>query len=69
MELTDKIKEAINQLSYEDLLRSYRFAPAGDTRFQGESGEYWIKRMNELRDAGADHAAASKAVGWEGENR
>jgi hypothetical protein len=33
--------------------------------FQGETGDYWSKRMSELREQGVDHVAASKAVGWE----
>ena len=65
MKLTPENKKFIDSLSYEGLLRRWRFAPAGDPWFQSETGEYWIKRMAELRDQGADHVATSKAIGWE----
>ena len=62
--LTPQNKAHIAGLSYEGLLRKWRFAPVGDPWFQGETGDYWSKRMAELRDAGADHVGASKALGW-----
>jgi hypothetical protein len=65
MTLTPEHKAHIDSLSYEALLRHNRFAPAGDPWFQGETGTYWLKRMAELRDAGADHVGASKRIGWE----
>jgi len=64
MNLTDENKSHIDSLSYEALLQHWRFAPAGDEWFQGETGTYWNSRMNELRNKGADHVAASKAIGW-----
>jgi hypothetical protein len=65
MNLTDENKTYIDNLSYEELLEKWRFAPAGYEWFQGETGNYWGKRMSELREKGADHVAASKAIGWE----
>ena len=65
MDLTAKNKAAIDAMSYERLLSIWRFAPAGDPWFQGETGEYWAKRMRELREQGADHVEASKQIGWE----
>ena len=65
MDLTDKRKAYIDSLSYEALLARWRFAPIGDLYFQGETGQYWGKRMAELRNAGADHVGASKAIGWD----
>jgi hypothetical protein len=65
MNLTDENKAYIDNLSYEALLEKWRFAPAGYVWFQGETGDYWSKRMSELREQGVDHVAASKAVGWE----
>jgi hypothetical protein len=65
MNLTDENKAYIDNLSYEELLEKWRFAPAGYEWFQGETGNYWGKRMSELREKGADHVAASKAIGWE----
>ena len=65
MNLTDENKAYIDNLSYEGLLEHWRFAPAGDEWFQGETGTYWSKRMSELVEQGADQVSASKAVGWE----
>ena len=65
MELNEKNKAYIDRLSYGQLLSRWRFAPIGDPWFQGETGKYWAKRMQELREQGADHVAASKAIGWE----
>ena len=65
MDLTTDNKRIIDGQNYEDLLRKWRFAPAGDPWFQGETGKYWGNRMNELRSEGADHVRASKSIGWE----
>ena len=65
MELTPENKAHIDNLSYEGLLRSWRFHTVGNEWFQGETGEYWGNRMNELRRNGADHVGASKSIGWE----
>jgi hypothetical protein len=64
MELTEKNKAHIDSLSYEDLLSHWRFATAGDPWFRGETGQYWSKRMAELKAQGADHVSASKRLGW-----
>ena len=67
MQLTEENKDHIDSLSYKQLLREWRFAPSGDPWFQGETGEYWGERLNELRDqpGGMErHVAASKAIGW-----
>ena len=62
MELTPANKSYIDSLPYFKLLERYRYAPAGDPMFQGETGDYWTKRMQEKIKAGADHVRASKAV-------
>lgn len=64
VDLTPERKAYIDSLSYEQLLRCWRFAPIGDPWFQGGTGKYWSRRMRELRDT-ADHVAASKRVGWD----
>ena len=67
MKLTEANKEHIESLTYSELLHRMRFAPAGDLWFEGETGEYWSKRMCELRaQPGGDarHVAASKRIGW-----
>lgn len=65
MELTKENKDHINSLSVYDLLYKNRFAPVGEKWFQGETGKYWLRRMNEVRaeDPGA-YVAASKHMGW-----
>lgn len=66
MDLTAERKAIIDKKSYEQLLSHWRFAAIGDPWFQGETGEYWGKRMSELRAKdNATHVAASKKIGWE----
>jgi len=64
MDLTEENKKHIDSLSYEQLLRKWRFAPSGDEWFQGDTGKYWGERMNELKAQGVDHVGASKRIGW-----
>lgn len=68
MDLTKENKEYIDSLSYEQLFSKWRFSPSGDKWFQGETGDYWAKRMNELKSqpAGQElHVRSSKNIGWE----
>ena len=59
-------KQWIDNASYEELLRKWRFAPVGDPWFQGELGEYYAKVLAAKRDADqGEHVRASKAIGWE----
>lgn len=46
-----QMREWIDNASYEELLRKWRFAPVGDPFFQGEMGQYYSKVMAEKRDA------------------
>ena len=63
MELTPELKAEIDSKSHYQLLSRIRYAPSGDEMFYGESGTYWIKRRNELRDANPGQAVAdSKAL-------
>jgi len=64
LKLTKENKKTIDDMSYESLLSKWRFSPLGDPWFQGETGQYWGKRMKELKDKGADHVGASKKIGW-----
>ena len=65
MDLTDELKAKIDAMSYEAMLSRWRFAPAGDAMFQGESGQYFSETMGRKRDADpAGHVSASKSLGW-----
>ena len=66
MTLTNEIRDRIDKMTYTEMLGLWRFAPAGDTMFQGESGDYFAQRMQDLRESeDVDHVGASKAIGWE----
>lgn len=60
----EKLNDYIDTLSYRQMLRLWRFAPAGDPLFKGETGVYFSKRMNELKKD-VDHVRISKEIGWE----
>jgi hypothetical protein len=67
MELTAERKQYIDRMTYLELLSRWRFHPAGSQWFQGETGEYFAKRMAELRaqpGGEAKHVAASKIIGY-----
>lgn len=57
-------KAWIDNSSYEELLKKWRFAPIGDPMFQGELGDYYKKVMAEKAKL-VDTATCSKRVGWE----
>ena len=40
MDLTEENKKTIDGLSYVELLSMWRFAPSGDSWFQGGTGSY-----------------------------
>lgn len=66
MNLTTELKAQINKLDYFSLLERWRYTPAGDPIFQGESGNYWRDRMEYLKSqpGGIENAiAASKQLG------
>ncbi len=64
--MTPEQKEWIDTASYEDLLAKWRFAPAGDPFFTGETALYFEAKMKTLRETigSSGHAAASKRLGW-----
>ena len=65
MELTPEKKAEIDSMTHYQLLYAIRFAPAGDERFQGEVGDYWMKRYGEMKSENPDQAVAdSKRMGW-----
>ena len=66
MKLTEENKKIIDNKTYEQLLSGIRFAPIGDRWFQGETGDYWMKRANELRSqpgGNEKHVSVSKLLG------
>lgn len=65
--MTNEQKHWIDTSSYEWLLSRWRFAPAGDPIFQGDTGDYYSKVMRERREqvGNAEHVRASKAIGWD----
>ena len=66
MILTDRLKEHIDNMKYEDMLSVWRFAESGHPMLQGEVGEYFktvlAKKRIEVGDEA--HVAASKSIGW-----
>ena len=66
MDLTTELKNEIDDLDYFHLLRRWRYGPLGDPMFQGETGDYWLARMNHLKSQPDGHeraVAASKMLG------
>jgi len=59
-----KLIEWIDAASYEDLLRMWRFAPAGDPLFKGEVGAHFAEVMTKRRAETPDNGvSASKRLG------
>lgn len=58
--------EWIKQASYEDLLRKWRFAKAGDPMFFGKDGADFAREMQRKKLLLQEHeqVAISKKVGW-----
>ena len=65
--MTKENKERIDNSSYESLLSKWRYAPVGCELFQGDTGEYYSKVMEEKKNAipHEDQVQASKNIGWE----
>ena len=66
MDLTPSNKQVIDSKTHYQLLQKWRFSGTGNAWLQGGTGEYWGKRMAELK--AKDPAAAvrdSKDLGWE----
>lgn len=66
MQLNQRIRISIDNLTYTEMLSKVRFAPLGSELFIGESGEYFAKVMAEKRKliTDAEHTTASKQIGW-----
>jgi len=64
--MTTAQKKWIDNASYVQLLDRWRFAPAGDEMFIGDTGEYYSKMIKEKRALEQDNGVgASKLIGWE----
>lgn len=65
--MTPEQKAWIDNASYEELLRKWRFTDSSEEYFQGELGEYFARVMGERRDSMShrDKINASKRVGWD----
>jgi len=63
---TEECRKWIDNASYEELLRKWRFSPAGSPLFRGEVGEYYKEVMFRKRAEVGDmaHVRASKNIGW-----
>ena len=65
--MTPETKAWIDNASYEDLLRKWRFASTGDPLLQGDAGKHFQEVMKRKRAEVGDegHVRASKEIGWE----
>lgn len=69
--LTEELKNEIDSMSLEDIIRKIRFTPIGDEFFIGESYSYFAQHRSKVMDKSSleDYTAASKRVGWHEENK
>ncbi len=64
MKLTENLQTYIDSKSVYTLLYFVRFLPAGNELMMGESGEYWLKRLDEKRaEDPFAYTQASKQMG------
>lgn len=65
-EIDAKIKAQIDGMSYEQMLRRWRFAPSGDTIFQGDVGDYFAEVMKAKKNKlpHDEQVRISKNIGW-----
>jgi hypothetical protein len=71
-EMSAQDKKWIDEASYEQLLRRWRFAPTGDGMFQGATGIYYQQVLDRKRKEISvdEHVRISKVIGWDrNENR
>ncbi len=64
----EQMKNQIDKMDYESMLRRWRNAPVGDPFFQGDIGDYYSKVMAKKRSeiGNAVHVAISKKIGQGG---
>ena len=63
---TEEMRKWIDNASYLELLRRWRFASVGSPWLQGEIGDYYADAMRDRRAqvANDEHIRASKSIGW-----
>jgi hypothetical protein len=59
--MTPEEKATIDGMSRYDMCKHWRFAPSGHPLTQGDTGEYFAKRLKEL---GGFSPEISKSLGW-----
>lgn len=64
--ITTEQKAWIDNATYEELLRKWRFTPisSNTSYFTGEAGSYYSLVMAKKRSEHPDPSAVSKLVGW-----
>lgn len=61
----EEMKEWVDSQDYAGILRWWRFAPPGDSFFQGEMGKYYSEQMQAKKDLTPDNGvSASKRIDW-----
>lgn len=66
MKLTSELKSKIEVMTYEQMLRQVRFAKIGDPMMCGETGDFFLQTMNQMKAnmPKSEVVATSKLVGW-----
>lgn len=64
--MDESVKIKINGMGYKEMLELWRHSPSGNPMFQGKTGEYFAKVMEEKKLAlcQLDQVIISKEVGW-----
>jgi len=64
--MTEETKKLIDEMSFEEMFRKWRFTPTGDFLFRDEIGKYFVKVFNEKRELLTDeeYTTISKRLGW-----
>lgn len=65
--MNEENKKKIDSMSYEQLLRKWRFHPIGEPEplFVGDTGDYYQKVMlTKKEQLGGEAVAVSKKIGW-----
>ena len=64
--LTKELKKSLDDLTYSEMLKMWRFGHAPAEMFQDEVGDYFMKEMFRKRDLlpESEQVAISKNIGW-----